>query len=686
MNMILLDNKSAFPLCLLAALLALAGTAPSFAQSPDDPQQQQPDKSKPAPTPPPPPSGEGLKLGPYDAHSNIEIGYRWVSDTAGNSQMYRSMVNLGSGPKVLHSDISLRSNYGSGTLFDHLDFSMDNWGGDPYNSLRLSFGRSDLYEFRADYRNLNYYNYVPTFANPLYAQGYPYNQHSLDVTYRSTDIQFKLFPSRSVRPYFAYSRSSGFGPAFSTYSVTNNEFLLNSLWSYSADDYRGGVEVSLPRLSLTLEQGFRLLKNDSQATDQGGEPQGNHPGSFIGNNIFLSSLDRSYHDRTTLPVSKALVKFSPFDSLKFTGRYIYSMSDLQSSMAETDVGSFVSLENLISYRASSDAFNSRAKQPNHNASFLLEFSPFPEFSILNQFDDRSTHISGTSLLASVFFSAHTLAGPAGPTSDQTVSSLLATFLAYDQFRNETDLEGRLPWGLTARAGFRYSHAQTSLQNADDQTPNSASYVQRTGILGLDFSRGSWLHLSADYESNLTNHALMRTDLLDFDQFHFQAKSHLWNKFSIDASIALLLNPQNYIPVDYTSHNRNYAVALTYEPSDRFSLSLDYARTNILSDIAILLPQTLQLDRSIFDERGHSIGGSLSLGLYRGSKIDFGYRGLLNVGSFPLNYHQPFADVSIPLPNHMAIKTSWLYFGYNEKGSSAQDFRTHLVTFALAYMR
>ena len=53
---------------------------------------------------------EGFTWGPYQGRSEIEVGYRWVS-TAGNNDMYRSMVNLGEGPKLLRSDISLRSGY-----------------------------------------------------------------------------------------------------------------------------------------------------------------------------------------------------------------------------------------------------------------------------------------------------------------------------------------------------------------------------------------------------------------------------------------------------------------------------------------------------------------------------------------------------------------------------------------------
>ncbi len=130
-------------------------------------------------------------------------------------------------------------------------------------------------------------------------------------------------------------------------------------------------------------------------------------------------------------------------------------------------------------------------------------------------------------------------------------------------------------------------------------------------------------------------------------------------------------------------HRERIVAVNYAPSDRYSLSLDYTRSSIFSDLAILLPQTLAEDRSVYDERSHGIGAGVGIGVYRGSRLDLGYRGILSSGSYPLNYHQPYASLYIPLRNHLAVRTNWQYYGYNEKSVGLQDWRGHLVTVSLA---
>jgi hypothetical protein len=682
--------------CLACGLILFAGAASALpAQTASDSQEarkQDAGKMDPggaqASTPASSPASpaEGFKWGPYTGHSDVEIGYRWVSDTAGNRDMYRSLVNLGEGPKLLHSSISMRADYGTARLFDSLNLSLDSWGGEPYSSLRLDFGKTGSYEFRADYRHMNYFNFVPTWADPLLAAGTVFNQHSLDVSYRTIDVQLKLFPTHKVQPYVAYSRNTGYGPGFTTYSLTGNEFLLNQQWHYAADEYRGGVQFSLPRLVLTLEQGYRFLKNDTGVTEDG-EPQGNNPVPFIGNPIVLNTLDRGYHDRTTLPVTKALLRFTPFEKLTITGRYIYTMSDLESNLAEIDTGSFVSLENRLVYTASSNAFNSRSKQPNHNGSFLVEFSPSSRLTVLEDFSTRNFHITGDALLASIFFNASSLAGPFGGKSDVHITDLQGSLLAFDQLHNQAEVEYDLGRGFQVRGGYRFAHAETTLESSDngDTESQTASYSRHTGIVGVGFTRGRWLTLGLDYENNSTNHALMRTDLLDYDQFKFDWSLRPLKNVSLNGRVAFLRNSNDQSDIDLKSHNRDYTVAINYEPSERFMLSLDYTRTNILSDIAILLPQTLQLDRSLFDERGNGIGGAMSVGIYRGIKVALGYRGILNLGSYPLNYHQPYASLTIPLWNHLAFKHSWQYFGYHEKGGSTlQDNRTHLMTFAIAY--
>ncbi|MCS7316409.1 MAG: hypothetical protein RMI94_14950, partial [Bryobacterales bacterium] len=136
---------------------------------------------------------------------HLDFGYRLLSGIGGDFQTYRSVVNLGEGPKLFGLDATWQDS--SGRLFDRMDLRMSSWGGDPYNTARLEIGRSHAWRFTADYRNIQYFNFLPSFADPTIERGVLLNQRALDSYRRATDLELALLPGRRVVPYAAYSRN-----------------------------------------------------------------------------------------------------------------------------------------------------------------------------------------------------------------------------------------------------------------------------------------------------------------------------------------------------------------------------------------------------------------------------------------------------------------------------------------------
>ncbi|MBZ5497119.1 MAG: hypothetical protein LAP85_12005 [Acidobacteriia bacterium] len=634
-----------------------------------------------AASPAKPVAAETLKIGAYDVHSEVEFGYRWSSGIGGNDQMFRSQVNLFEGARLLGSYVTLRSTPGTG-LFDRMDLSLNNWG-DPYNTVRFNLGRMDLYDFRASYRNLNYYNFISSIDNPLLAQGNPFAQHNLNANYRMSNFDLRLFPNHKIVPFVGYSHNSAAGPGFTTVDSTGNEFLLQTQWKYAADEVRGGVQFNLPLLNLTVEQGFRYLRNDTGMTDAG-QPQGNEGSpTFLGNVITLNSLDRGYHGRTKLPTTKVLAKFTPFQNLRMIGRYMYTMGDLDSSLGEIRTGGFVDLGSFLAYSAAADGFSGRAKSPNHNGSFLIEYSPISRITLTDNVDTLDYHISGAAALSTLFLNASSLFGPS-PKTNVTVSDLLNTNFAYNEVRNQAEAEIDLGYGFAARVGHRYTFVDVTNNDSEDTATSSSS--RNTGILGLVYRPGGWLRFGADYENTQTNRALTRTDLFNYDQINLDWRVGTWKGFSFNGRIGLRHNKNNAPDIGLKSHDQNYIVGLNYEPNERYSINVDYSRTDLFSDLLIVLPQNLQTTNSIFDERVSGIGGRMGISIYKGSKVELGYRGVINRGSFPLDFHQPFVSLWVPLGHNLAFKPSWQYFGYNQQLFGLENYQTHLVTFSLVYSR
>ena len=83
----------------------------------------------------------------------------------GSLPTYRSIVNLGSGPKLTGLDFTITDP--KHRLFDRIDARANAWGGDPYNTAHIDVNKRGVYELRGDYRNMAYFNALPSFANPL---------------------------------------------------------------------------------------------------------------------------------------------------------------------------------------------------------------------------------------------------------------------------------------------------------------------------------------------------------------------------------------------------------------------------------------------------------------------------------------------------------------------------------------
>lgn len=624
---------------------------------------------------------EGFKLGIYEGHSDVEVGYRWSSGIGGNDQMFRSQVNLFDGARLLDSHVTLRSTPGTG-FFDRMDLSLSNWG-DPYNTLRFNISRMDLYDFRASYRDLNYYNFISAFANPLLGQGDLFAQHNLNVDYRTSDFELRLFPNHKIVPFVGYSHTGAGGPGFTTVESTGNEFLLQTRWEYSADEYRGGVQFNFPTFNLTVEEGYRYLKNDTSVTNDN-QPQGNEgTKTYLGQTITLSSLNGGYHGRTKLPTSKILAKYTPFHNLRMTARYMYTMGDMDSSMGEIRTGNQIDLTDFLIYGAAADGFNGRAKKPNHNGSFLIEYSPSSRITLTDNVDTLDYHISGAGLLSTLFLNASSLLGPS-PTTSTTVTSLLNTEFVYSEVGNQAQAEIDLGHGFAARVGHRYTFLDVT--NNDSQDVAATNVSRNTGLVGIVYRPGSWLRLDVDYENTQTNRPATRTDLFDYDRFNIDLRTGSWKGFNFNGRISLQNNKLPSSDIDLKGRNQDYVGGLSYEPNERFSLSLDFSRSNLFSDLLVVVPQNLLTAPSIFNERASGIGGRLGLGIYHGAKAEIGYRGIINNGSAPLDYHQPYASLWIPLGFKVALKPSWQYFDYRDKLIGLEDYRTHLVTVSLVYSR
>ena len=123
---------------------------------------------------------------------SIDLGYRWRTDVAGSFDTYRSIVNLGSGPKLLGVEFTLADP--KRRAFDQAHVRAYSWGDDPYSTFHLDAKKAKLYDFSADYRNIAYFNFLPSYADPLLVRGIVLNEQSFDTRRRFANFQAAGLP------------------------------------------------------------------------------------------------------------------------------------------------------------------------------------------------------------------------------------------------------------------------------------------------------------------------------------------------------------------------------------------------------------------------------------------------------------------------------------------------------------
>ncbi len=258
--------KTLFILAVLAA--PLLAQQPAAAQAPATPAQAPAASPAPATAAVPATNAaaapEAASPVPSDENwltGSIDLGYRWQTGVGGSMDAYRSLVNLGSGPKLSGADFTITDP--KHRLFDQIQVQAYGWGDEPYETFHLYMKKKKLYDFNADYREIAYFDFLPSYADPLLPlRGLALNEQSFDTHRRFGNFSLDILPGNWIIPYFAYDRDSGSGTGATAFVTDADEFPVPNTMSDRTSLYRGGVRIELKRFHVTLEEGGTTFQNN----------------------------------------------------------------------------------------------------------------------------------------------------------------------------------------------------------------------------------------------------------------------------------------------------------------------------------------------------------------------------------------------------------------------------------------
>jgi len=622
----------------------------------------------------------------------VDFGYRWLTDVRGSFQEYRSVVDLGQGPKLFGVDLSIQDP--KKRLFDRLDLRAFGWGGDPYTTAHMDARKQAVYDLTFDYRNIAYFNAAPSFANPNAPGGF--DEQSLDLHRRNLMLGLDLFPGTRITPYLVFERNSGYGNGIETWvQGSSDEFAVATLLRDSTLTYRGGVRLEFNHWHVTLEQGGTQYKDDDQASWKGVNV-GDNPNPLLGQNLHLYGLVQAYGIRGHGPYSKAMVTARPASWINVFGQFLYSEPKSTVNFNELAVGNFALLSSLLFYGGQQTLGIGSAVQPHVTGNGGVELRPLRRLRVVesvtvDRSHDNAIPLIGLALLPGTFTSTLPLTPTSVAASTSTTALNFSQVVNYTQ--QQTDLMYDLTNKLTVRGGYRLLRGDaTVLAGQLSQTGGLLAGQLRRNIAlaGATYRAGEKLSVNLDYEGSSSDRIYFRSDLNDYHKARARARYQLNPALSLQANFQVLNNQNPATTIHYDFQSRDNSLAIFWMPKggNRITFMGEYDRSTLHSSIGYLLPPFLSQATSLYRDNAHTATSAIDVMLpwVPGAKLELGGSLFISSGSRATQYYQPLVRFWVPLVKHLQWNTEWKWYGYEEQFYLYEGFRTHMFATGLRYSR
>jgi len=658
-------------------LLFMASASGLLAQTP-------PAVTQTAPAPPAPPAAEATPV-PTDQpvlSGYIDLGYRWVTGVYGSFDTYRSIVDLGAGPKLLGTDFTILNTFlaPGKRFFDRVDVRASDIGDEPYETLHVDIRKAKLYNFSGDYRNIAYYSNLPGFADPLLGSGLILDEQAQDTHKRIGDFRLDLLPNHVFMPYLEYDHNSDTGAGIANFVANADEYPVANLTRDSNENYRAGVRIELSRWHFKLEQGGTTFKDDEQLNAGSGQTNyGNLFSPILGQTLDLTSLSEAYGVRGHSVYTDASFSANPVTWADLYGTFLYSQPASTVNFTGLDTGNQVLLSEVLFYTGEQNLIAAASKAPHTSANLGAEFRPFSRLRLIPSWLTDRMHTSGSNV------GEQTLTTASGPVP---IASLLSSALVSNSNQAGMDAFFDVTRKITVRSGYRYvwGNASDVILPIAELAGLEQGKIRRTvWIAGVSWHpvENAWVNL--DFEDGSSGSTYFRTSLYNYQKASARGRYRLSPAFSLSAN-AMVLNNQNPSPgINYSFLAHEESASLQYIPAGGkiWDLEASYTRSTVYSNIAYLDPEFLITEQSLYRDNAHTLTTLFNLNIpgwlgYK-TKLTLGGSAFLSSGSNPSTFYQPVAKLSVAIRKNLSWNSEWRYYGFDQSFYLYQGFRTEMIT-------
>jgi hypothetical protein len=675
----------------------------------------------------------GEDAGNYMIISSIELGYRGIR-VDGNLNKYRSDLNYKAGPRLFDSTFLMRSKDGKGKLFDTLLVTSTGWGSDPYSNLRISAEKPKWYRFEGTYRRFKYFRFLNNIDNPNWifsptSFSRPPNpvtgEHGFNTQTALGDFDLTLLPkNEKIRFNVGYSPERYSGPAFTSYHVGGNEFILLGNLKSRANDFRLGADGKVGPIDFSFLQGFRRFHDDSFINL--GPTQG------VNLNPAVASFT-SFNRQEPTSGSTNYTRFSAHTllakKLDVTGRITYSKATSNSTFLENMTGLNFSTRIGSGATAQLGAPNilllgrynipGSVNRPNWLGDIGVTFLATDKFRVSNTFRVETFQINGIDVFNDTFSVQR------GAVIDTRSFSNLGVSTSTLYRKYEDTLEGDYQFNPRYAVHFGYRYGSRRIEEVlsgfalntnapvalvpEDVVEQNHTHAFFGGFKARPVK--NWT-IYFDAEHGTADNVFTRIG--NYNYTNIRAKSRYSPNRKINFNLTVITkdnaNPSEIAGVSLTDFgvnvkSRTFTSSVDWLVSPKLSFSTGYNYNWLNSDAVVDYFYQVPPAASVRHPLGHSlyfvrnnfffldmttrIGPRVTLfASYRinrdngqGSRLadPTGSPGTL-ISSYPMSYQSPEGRLAIRINRHLDWNLGYQYYNYNESvlvGPRPQNYHAHL---------
>jgi hypothetical protein len=516
-----------------------------------------------------------MTFGSFNSQGSVDVGYRFT-DVKGYTPMYKELLDLESGPRMLDFNMFGEAKEGANPFADSYSLSLSGLGGDPFPTAQFTVNKKKVFDLRVNWRQADYFwnqndNVILpiTTAAPTLSTGLT-DHHNWDTVRKFGSVDLTVHATNNLRFNFNYYRTTDSGATFTTASpdflgspsywgtyARANPFYLYAPINDETNRFTGGLDYTFHSWTVHYAAGYQTFNANTEVNNVTSPELSIDPAASSTLEP-LTSFTWSNFRRMTTPVSELSFVGKPHAHLEWRGSYLFYRYQGPVNFDQSFNGIAPNSTGVQTPYAVSQSVRATVTEPDHIVSqgFTYDINSWWSVSA----DYRYTHQTSTGL------------GTLNSLFNATTPATLQEDIVWRNDLSDLDINMDFtPIGtLVIRPGVRLMKADVvSLSGGVADPVLSKEIKTARPEISIGYEPSKKLSIRGDLHS--MNNGASYTAITPHTEVSGRAsiKYHPLAKFSVDDD--LNISNSKLLDTDYRSNLRSNALTVYYALNERFSI-------------------------------------------------------------------------------------------------------------------